>query len=163
MLLSRVLGFLCLVSSLCFASEKHNLKTTDIRNSMEEMFSYHVETKEMTSALIKRAFKIYVEQFDSQKIYMTQAEIKPFLDLNSTQIESIINHYYGDEYPEFSTLNKTIVQSIGRAKKLREELYADFINKGADIEVATVDSSNQYASSPDQLRKKNTSPVSPII
>jgi len=116
MLLSRVLGFLCLVSSLCFASEKHNLKTTDIRNSMEEMFSYHVETKEMTSALIKRAFKIYVEQFDSQKIYMTQAEIKPFLDLNSTQIESIINHYYGDEYPEFSTLNKTIVQSIGRAK-----------------------------------------------
>lgn len=154
MLLSRVLGFLCLISSVCIASDKYHLKTTDIRNSMEEMFSYHVETKEMTSSLIKRAFKIYLDQFDSQKIYMTQAETKPFLDLNSTQIESIINHYYGDEYPEFTTLNKTVIQSIGRAKKWREEFYTDFINKGADIEIAVLDSSNQYASSPEQLRKR---------
>jgi carboxyl-terminal processing protease len=154
MLRSRVLGLLCLISSLCFASEKYHLKIADVRNSMEEMFSYHIETKEMTSALIKRAFKIYIDQFDPQKIYMTQAEAKPFLDLNSTQIESIINHYYGDEYPEFATLNKTIAQSIQRAKKWREELYTDFVNKGEDIQVSLADGSNQYASSPDQLRKR---------
>ncbi|HUD01584.1 MAG TPA: S41 family peptidase [Rhabdochlamydiaceae bacterium] len=153
MLRSRVLGLFCLISSLCFASEKYHLKVADVRNSMEEMFSYHVETREMTSALIKRSFKIYIDQFDAQKIYLTQAEAKPFLSLNSSQIESIIDHYYGDEFPEFVTLNKTINQAIQRAKKWREELYADFISKGEAVQVGEIDTSNQYASSPDQLRK----------
>lgn len=156
---SRLVGILCFISSLCFASEKYLVKTVDIRNSMEEMFSYHVETKEMTAALIKRAFKIYIEQFDAQRVYMTQAEAKPFLDLNSSQIESIINHYYGDEFPEFATLNKTIGQAIGRAKKWREELYADFITKGPDLGVSAIENSNQYASSPDQLKKRLRSQI----
>src|ERR1700733_11003938 len=127
MLRSRLLGLLCLISSFCCAADRYHLKVADVRNSMEEMFSYHVETKEMTPSLVKRSFKIYIDQFDPQRVYMTQAEAKPFLDLNSTQIESIINHYYGDDYPEFATLNKTISQSIQRAKKWREEVYNDFV------------------------------------
>lgn len=154
MLRSRLLGFLCLISSFCCAAERYHLKIADVRNSMEEMFSYHVETKEMTPALVKRSFKIYLDQFDPQRVYMTQGEAKPFLDLNSTQIESIINHYYGDDFPEYATLNKTISQSILRAKKWREELYNDFITQGEDVKVDSVESSNQYASSPDQLRKR---------
>jgi len=154
MLRSRLLGFLCLITSICCAADKYHLKIADVRNSMEEMFSYHVETKEMTSALVKRSFKIYIDQFDPQRIYMTQAEAKPFLDLNSSQIESIVNHYYGDDYPEFATLNKTITQSIQRSKKWREELYADFVSQGEDVKVSASESSNQYASSPDQLRKR---------
>src|SRR5689334_20593194 len=92
------------------ASERMQLEIADVRNSMEEMFSYHVETKEITSLLVKRAFKIYLEQFDPQKIYLSQGEVKPFLELTSTQIEMIIDHYFADEYPEFTTLNKTIVK-----------------------------------------------------
>src|SRR3569832_208494 len=111
-----VVGLFCLISALCSAVERYHLKVADIRNSMEEMFSYHVETKELTNALAKRSFKIYVDQFAPQRIYLTQAETKPFLDLNSSQLESIINHYYGDEYPEFTTLNKMIAQSIDRAR-----------------------------------------------
>lgn len=153
MLRTFVLGFLCLISSLS-ASDKYHLRIADVRNSMEEMFSYHVETKEMTSALVKRSFKIYLDQFDPQRVYMTQAEAKPFVDLNSSQIESIVNHYYGDDYPEFATLNKTIVQAIQRTKKWREELYADFVSQGEDVKVSPSESSNQYASSPEQLRKK---------
>jgi carboxyl-terminal processing protease len=149
-----VVGLFCLISALCSAAERYHLKVADIRNSMEEMFSYHVETKEMTNALVKRSFKIYVDQFDPQRIYLTQAETKPFLDLNSFQLESIINHYYGDEYPEFTTLNKTIVQSIQRARKWREEVYTDFIAKGEEIQVASIDSSSQYALNSDQLRKR---------
>jgi len=149
-----VVGLFCLISSLCIASERHQLKIADVRNSMEEMFSYHVETREMTPALIKRSFKIYIEQFDPQKIYLTQAEAKPFLDLSSSQIESIVNHYYSDDYPEFATLNKTIVQAIQRARKWREELYADFIKQGEAVAVSSADVSNQYSTSPNQLKKQ---------
>jgi carboxyl-terminal processing protease len=149
-----VFGLFCLISSLSAASERHHLRIADVRNSMEEMFSYHVETREMTPALIKRSFKIYIDQFDPQKIYMTQSEAKPFLELSSSQIESIVNHYYSDDYPEFATLNKTIVQAIQRARKWREELYADFLSKGEAVSVSNSDISNQYSSSPNQLRKQ---------
>lgn len=149
-----VFGLFCLISSLCTASERHHLKIADVRNSMEEMFSYHVETREMTPALIKRSFKIYIDQFDPQKIYLTQSEVKPFLELSSSQIESIVNHYYSDDYPEYATLNKTIVQAIQRARKWREELYADFLSKGEAVSVSNSDISSQYSSSPNQLRKQ---------
>ncbi|MBS0649060.1 MAG: PDZ domain-containing protein [Verrucomicrobia bacterium] len=149
-----VVGFFCLISTLYAASERHQLRIADVRNSMEEMFSYHVETREMTPTLIKRSFKIYLEQFDPQRIYLTQAEVKPFLELSTSQIESIINHYYSDDYPEFATLNKTIVQAIQRARKWREELYADFLKEGEAVSVSNSDISSAYCSNPSQLKKQ---------
>jgi len=152
---SWLAGLFCLIFSICSASQqRHELKIADIRNSMEEMFSYHVETKEMTQHLAKRSFKIFLEQFDPQRIYMTQTEAKPFLELTSYQIESIIDHFYGDQYPEFMTLNKTMGKAIQRAQTWRQELYADFMAQGEGIQASAVDSSGQYASSPDQLRKR---------
>ena len=131
------------------------LRLVDVRNSMEEMFTYHVEIREMTPTVVKRAFKNYVEQFDSQRIYFTYAEVKPFFEVNSTQIEHVINHYYGDEYPEFGALNKSVGQAIARAKAWRQEFYSDFVKKGDALEVGSYDEhSSQYASNPDVLRKK---------
>ncbi len=131
------------------------LRLVDVRNSMEEMFTYHVEIREMTPTVVKRAFKNYVEQFDSQRIYFTYAEVKPFFEVNSTQIEHVINHYYADEYPEFGALNKSIGQAIARAKAWRQEFYADFVKKGEALEVGfSDDQSTQYASTPDVLRKR---------
>ncbi len=136
------------------ASERMQLEMADVRNSMEEMFSYHVETKEITSLLVKRAFKIYLEQFDPQKIYLTQSEAKPFLELTSTQIEKIIDHYFADEYPEFTTLNKTIVKSIERQKKWREEFYSDFMRQGESLQDESSDNLAHYVQNPDGLRKR---------
>lgn len=144
----------CLFISSIFASERHQLRLADVRNSMEEMFSYHVETKEMTSTLVKRSFKVFAEQFDPQKIYLTQGEIKPFLELTSNQIESVIDHYFGDEYPEYRTLNTTISKAIGRSREWRQEFYSDFIEQGEALQVGFADTPLQAATSPDQLRKR---------
>jgi carboxyl-terminal processing protease len=121
---------------------------------MEEMFSYHVETREMTATLAKRSFKIFSEQFDPQKIYLTQAELKPFLELSSTQLEMVIDHYFADEYPEYQTLNSTISKAIERARQWRQEFYAEFMAQGDKINVGFSDTPSQSASNPDQLRKR---------
>lgn len=136
------------------ASERYQLKLTDVRNLMEEMFSYHVETKEMTAPLVKRSFKTFSEQFDPQKIYLTQSEVNPFLDLSSSQLEMVIDHYFADEYPEYQTLSNTIFKAIGRARQWRQEFYTDFIAQGEALSVKFSDSPLQNASSPEQLRKR---------
>jgi carboxyl-terminal processing protease len=139
----------------CLHAATHQLKLADVRNSMEEMFTYHVEVREMTPTVIKRSFKNYVEQFDSQRIYFTYADVQPFFEINSSQIEQIIDHYYADEYPEFKALNKSVGQSINRARAWRQEFYADFIRNGEAIEAPFPDDQKgQYASSTDILRKR---------
>lgn len=145
--------FVCIQTFLLAST--HQLKLADVRNSMEEMFTYHVEVREMTPTVIKRSFKNYVEQFDSQRIYFTYAEVKPFFELSSSQIEHIIDHFYADEYPEYKTLNKSISQAISRARAWRQEFYADFIKNGEAIDAPFPDDQpTQYASSTEILRKR---------
>lgn len=134
--------------------EKHELKVTDIRNLMEEMFSYHVETKEMGHSLVKRSFKIFLDQFDVQKIYLTKSEAKPYLELAISQIEAVINHFYSDDYTEFENLNRLFEQAIYRAQRWRQEFYTDFIKHGNQMHIERVDQSFQYVNNTDLLRKR---------
>lgn len=132
----------------------HQLKVADVRNTMEEMFSYHVEAKEMSALVVKRSFKNFIEQFDHQKIYLTQSEVKPFLDLSASQIEKIVDHYYADEYPEFVALNQTLVKAIERARGWRAALYTDFIAEGESLSVEFSDDFSRPAASTTQLKKR---------
>ena len=151
----RLFGVIFLFVFSCLHAATHQLKLADVRNSMEEMFTYHVEVREMTPMVIKRSFKNFVEQFDSQKIYFTYGEVKPFFEINSTQIEHIIDHYFADEYPEYKALNKSIGQAIMRARAWRQEFYNEFIKNGENIEVDFSDGeSTQFAKNASVLRAR---------
>ncbi len=151
MAMFRRLIFLILLSTFAFALPQQ-LKKTDIRNSMEEMFTYHVEYKELTPLLIKRSFKSYIEQFDTPKIYMLQSEVKSFFELSSSMIESVIVHYYTDEYPEYLGMNSAVVKAIQRARGWRQEIADELVAHEGNIEVPSYDGSFQYAQTPEQLK-----------
>lgn len=145
--------FFILISSCIFALPEQ-LKKTDVRNTLEEMFSYHVEYKELTPLLVKRCFKSFIEQFDAPKLYLVQSEVRPFLDLTSTNFESIIEHYYIDEYPEFETLNRVIKNAIERAAAWRQEIIQDLVLNGEDVELSKGESYIQYAANVEQLKSR---------
>lgn len=152
---SIILFFLIAATSLGASNPKHELKLNDVRNSMEAMFSYHVETREITATLIKRSFKNFIEQFDAQKIYFTQSELKPFSDLSSSQIEQIIDHYFADRFPEFEAVNQSIVQAIDRARAWRLEFYTDFVQQGESLKADfPSDQPLQSSSNTQDLRKR---------
>jgi len=151
----RAVAVLFAVVLSCLQGASYDLKLTDVRNSMEEMFTYHVETREMTSVVVKRSFKNFIEQFDPQRIYFTYEEVKPFFEVSSSQIEQVIDHYFGDEYPEFKALNKSIGQAINRARLTRAEFYEDFIAKGEDAKVGKFDEdATQYPASSKSLKAR---------
>lgn len=151
-MIQRLVFFILLSTSL-FALPPQ-LKKTDIRNSMEEMFSYHVEYKELTPLLVKRAFKSYFEQFDSQRFYLLHSEVKPFLELSSNTIESVIVHYYTDDYPEFQSLNRVIAKAIKRARSWREEIAKELVDEEGELQAAPYEGNSQYANSLDQLKSR---------
>jgi carboxyl-terminal processing protease len=146
-------AFIILIGSSLSALPEQ-LKKTDVRNSLEEMFSYHVEYKELTPLLVKRCFKLFVEQFDAQKLYLLQAEARPFLDLTSSNYESIIDHYYMDEYPEFETLTRVIRRGIERAQAWRQEIIRDLVVNGDNLTAPAAEAYVQYAGTADQLKER---------
>ncbi len=131
------------------------LKKTDVRTTMEELFSYHVEYKELTPTLLKRSFKAYIEQFDAQKLYLLQKEVKPYLELTSSDIETILDQYYTDEFSAYDYLDQKIVRAIERARSLRQELYKELIAAEMLPDISSQgDYFYQFAKTEDEIKSR---------
>lgn len=123
------------------------LKKDDIHLTMNELFTYHVEHKELTSQIVKRSFKLYIEQFDPAKIYLLNSEVKPFLEMGSHQVDQIIAQYLKGDFSEYEKLNQTIVKAISRAKKYRNEIKST-------AKPEPLESYPGYAKSNEQLKER---------
>jgi len=115
-----------------FASQEAALSLKDVRGIMEKIFSYHVENKEFSPLLVKRSFKLYIEQFDPEKIYLMQDEVEPFLNLDLSVLAEVVRDYYHDQFPQYSRLSQVIQKAIYRQQKSREKQTDLLINKGIE-------------------------------
>ncbi len=94
----------------------------DVHKIMDQIFSKHVEKKEISGKIIKHAFKIYIEQFDPQHIYLLQGEVQPYLDPKDGDLLKIVAEYKADNYEAFENLNRLFQKAILRARAIRADL-----------------------------------------
>ena len=114
------------------ASESFALSLSDIRMTMDKMFSYHVENKEFSPLLVKRSFRLYVEQFDPDRIYLLEDEVEPFLQLNTQMIREVMQEYQKDRFSHYGSLNHVIQKAIFRSQKVRKEQVEKLLRKGTE-------------------------------
>jgi carboxyl-terminal processing protease len=125
-----------LLPVFAFSAEKSPLlRTSDAAPAMEEMLAYHVEHKELTPLLMRRAFKIYSEQFDPYRTYFLESEIEPFLQISLEKLEKSLIDFRLGRVEEFASLNRAAEKAIVRARALRREVQKDLILKGIEGEV----------------------------
>ena len=115
----------CLLPSSGY-SEK-DLRYQNIRQNMQQIFSYHVENKNLSERIIQRSFKIYLEQFDPDNLYLLKSEADPFLKLDGREIAKIERHYERDRFDEYVKLNDLIQSSISRHRRIRNEIYPELL------------------------------------
>lgn len=151
----RVCGVLLFFSFLPADAAVQKLKKSDVRKTMEEMFKYHVEYHKLSPLLVKRAFKIYIEQFDPDRLYLLQDEVTPFLELADSRIAAIISRYYKDDYTDFRALDKVIQNAIKRARKYRVEIQRTFVLNAPDSGLVSNESYNRYARDKEELKERN--------
>jgi carboxyl-terminal processing protease len=145
-------SFFLLFSSVFAETQK--LKMVDIRPTMQEILSYHVEFQEFSSLLVKRSFKVFLEHFDNEKFYLLDKEVASFLDLSDEKIKRITEQYYKDNFSEYEALNKLIEKTILRARNFRKEIARELM-LNSDEQVSTIGESYlQYASSENQLKQR---------
>lgn len=118
-------GLLCAAiaaGSLAFGAEHELLQSQDINKIMKQIFEQHVDKKEMTASILKNAFKVYIDQFDPERIYLLDQEVRPFLQLTDAQMAAIMEQYQHNKFPEFNQLNEAIAKAIVRSRQIRAGL-----------------------------------------
>lgn len=152
--MTRVLFILLMFSMGSLAAAPRALKRTDVRSSMKEIFHYHVECKEFSPLIVKRSFKIYMEQFDPQRAYLLQEEVTPYLELSGQEIAGTIQRYHKDDFSDYEALNRNLVAAIKRARQLREEVAKELILAGPPTEGIASHTYLYYAKNEEDLRAR---------
>jgi carboxyl-terminal processing protease len=129
-----ILILLCFVCELVAVNQ--SLKINDIPKVMERFFALHIENKEMSTLLVRRAMKLYVEQFDGEKAYLMDAEVKPFLDMNEKRAKEVLARIQNHDYSDFLELNGIIQESVVRAQALRVFVGRQLVEGSVSLEVA---------------------------
>ena len=118
-----ILGLFFLIWIPLF-SAPDQLHLSDIRRVTDRLFSFHIENKSLTPLIMRRWFKLYIEQFDSDKSYLLADEALPYLQMSDEKIGQVIERVRAENYNDFSVLNQTIQKAVVRAQRMRTELGA---------------------------------------
>lgn len=113
------------VSLVFVAAEPEHLKTKDINAIMKQIFSQHVDKKEMTASILKNSFKVYIDQFDPDRLYLSEQEVQPFLQISDAEAARYIEQYQRGQFPEYTDLNNVIQKAILRARQMRISIERD--------------------------------------
>lgn len=130
------------------------LKKADVRVTMEAMFGYHVEHKEFTPLIAKRAVKLYFEQFDPEKLYVLNSQIAPFLECPKEFLEDLVAQYKRDDLSFYLTLNGFLQNAVARGRDYREELERELILNPPDFHDYKGVSYLNYSGSENELKQR---------
>lgn len=122
-MLKFFLIFTCMTSAFCFA-DKELLQLDDINRIMKQILDQHADQKEMTSSILKNSFKVYIDQFDPDRIYLLESEVQPYLGVSDYQVDQLVAQYKLKKFPEFEALNNVIQKAILRSRGIRQSLEA---------------------------------------
>lgn len=120
--------FLVLCFSTGFGQSPRLLKKSDIRAASEEMFQYHVEYRSFNPQLARRSIKLYLEQFDPEKMYLLASDVASYLNMTSESLEECVKQYQKGAFTFFEEISSVMEQAIVRSRVLRQKIGDDFVS-----------------------------------
>lgn len=152
-MLQRILFLLLLLVSPLMATPPM-LKLSDIHRVFERLFAFHIENKELSPTLIRRSFKVYIEQFDPEKAYLLTKEVLPYLELSDEKAGLIINRIHQRNYSDYVALNQLFQRAALRAEAMRSAIAQQLMQEGEVEKEGRSQISSQYASSEAELAQR---------
>lgn len=113
--------------AVCWATEEQKLlQKQDVQKVMNEILTEHLDEKKITSSILNRSIKSYMDQFDPKKIYLLKEEVTPYIHLNPSKEQALLKQYQANNLSMYGELNALIEKAIQRARKYREELESRY-------------------------------------
>lgn len=112
------------VSLALFAQgPSQQLQAKDVRIVMERLFEYHIEDHEMSTELMDRSVRLYVEAFDPEKLYLSQEDFDRLVDKKPQELKQMVAEYQKDDLATYRSLDQSLSDVIMRSRKWRQEIY----------------------------------------
>lgn len=144
---------LLLILALGFQAEP-TLRESDISKIMKEIFSQHVNKKEMTGSIFKAAIRTYLEQFDPDKVYFLEEEVTPYLSMSDDKLREEVSKYESGNYSTFKDLNELVQRVILRARQNRDPGHLNDLLQGVLKEGFRPGDFSQFANNLNALSRK---------
>lgn len=126
------------------------LQKEDIPKVVERLFQFHIEHKDLNAHVIRRTFKITIENFDPEKSYLLEKEVLSFTEISDGEAEKICDRLRARNYQDFEALSGLFERACYRAKALRQELLSELMEKTHQVEKRS--SSVRFAASETELK-----------
>ncbi len=114
--------FLLMVPVAAYSDQDELLTKKDIYKVMDDMLAQHVEKKQMTGEILKNSFHLYIDQFDSDRMYLLESEVDRFQNLRQSQINSILRDYQEEKLYKYEEIDLMIQNAIVRARQYRKDI-----------------------------------------
>lgn len=121
----KLLLIFTVISFYLSGGEYELLQTQDVNKIMQQILNQHVDKKEVTTSILKNSFRVYIDQFDPDRIYLLDAEVQPFLNMSDTDANKFLDEYKHNQFSEYMDLNSVIQKAIYRARQIRASLVKD--------------------------------------
>ncbi|MBN1914310.1 MAG: S41 family peptidase [Parachlamydiales bacterium] len=99
-----------------------DLRVNDIYEVMDRLFDLHVDKKNLNPTLVQRIYKLYVEQFDAQKIYLLEEEVAPYISLSKGEAKRKLAQLQKGDYSDFHRMDQIFKEAIVRFRRLRQSV-----------------------------------------
>lgn len=123
------LFFLFFSSSFLFslgAQESSSpLKTSDINKIMQQIFAQHVDQKSISTPIIQHSLRVYIDQFDPDRVYLLDKEIESYLNLSESQLAGYEKEYKNGDFNVYRQLDNLFQKAISRARSYRSFIAQD--------------------------------------
>lgn len=160
-LLRVVLVFSLCVATPLFSEEQGLLRTEDVRKVMNQIFSQHVQKREISVEIIRNSFKVYINQFDPERMYLLDSDVRPFLNMSDSEVNRILQQYKRNDFSTYERLNTVIQLAIKRAQEYRSawmRRQANYFGKSSEISLRNHGPDDTYsrafAKTPAELRDR---------
>ena len=137
-----------------FLTSAVSLKKADVKETFEEMLQLHVEHDQINPLLVKRACKIFIEQFDSAKLYLLEDEVGRLSFPDKKKLDAGVARYQNNDLSNFNEINKVICRSIKRARQWRQEYQKELILSAHDLQPVREETFLSYAETEAQLKSR---------
>ncbi len=130
------------------------MKDKDVRARMDELFSYHIEENQISSLIIKRSFKNYIDKFDPLRIYLLEKEIDPYLNSSDQMLQDAVVCYNNDDLYYYQNLHQIMQRSIQRARKWRKEMRSDMEANADKYKLKLISSKQPFSKDLQELKSR---------
>jgi len=106
------------------AQEAKPLHADDVKNVMTQILKQHVDQKDLSEKIVKSSFKIYIDQFDPDRIYLLENEVDPYINPSKQDINAVLSDWKQNQFKVYERLNNLIEKAIVRAQNERKAFSA---------------------------------------